>query len=901
MSKQIKTKIQLRYDTLTNWLKTSVANAGGNYVPLKGEMCIAQIDTETEGTTLKPVMFKVGDGTSKFSELAWGSAKAADVYSWAKKSGLPVVSEGNGLFITGISWDSTNNRLKITTSNRIYTDTQQSSFIQVGDGIYINDGVEMDGNFYLGGTFTTPSTIQKDGGQPLSLPDGTEGGTNVIALTSDIPTALKNPNAIKFKNSSGTNVSYDGSSAVDLSGGVYSATRATQDGNGYVISSTYGQLTGDNRWSGSNVFKNGGSVVVEDDNLLKSTTYGLSSIKLDNDDAHTSYNLNFPTLTSNETIATQTYVSDAISGITGYAKLASLNTFTGANEFKNNVSFEGSSSQIEFANTSTGADDYDIRFSSSHVLVRDDSHFYFVDGIWTGGDKGTSGLTNYTNTAIIRNAENASDEKYTINLPSSAGTLALKEDFADSTTSPLKKFTVGIGDDVVQYNGSDTGAFKVEMENTSTSAVTLNQPGGAAKTVVQFMVNKDSSSAKNYYPVKLQLPAADSAVSTTSTNYVSGSAVKTYVDERIADLTGFSIEVPWTAANYASTTAPTAAVLAKVPAVTVYYNNGASTATGTLAATTASTKEHIYLIYHPHDGKDNFDEYVSTGSEWEKIGNTDIDLSNYARTDASNEFISAQNFGTINAYAVDPRGDASHDLGGSSERWRNLYLSGNLSDGTNTVTVADIAKKSDLKSKGSATQPVYFDANGAAQPITYTINKSVPSDAVFTDTKNTAGATNTTTDGAFYIIGASSQGANPTTYSNSDIYFNPADGKIVAKAFSAKATTTSGTQYTTSIAAHGSIDFTIGNVTFTAQLPPESGTLALTSDIPTEANIKSIIETYPGVNKTGTVTSVAADSTYLTGGTITTSGTIGVNTSKFILNDDSEIVILNGGSSTEVI
>lgn len=40
-------------------------------------------------------------------------------------------------------------------------------------------------------------------------------------------------------------------------------------------------------------------------------------------------------------------------------------------------------------------------------------------------------------------------------------------------------------------------------------------------------------------------------------------------------------------------------------------------------------------------------------------------------------------------------------------------------------------------SKGSATKGVYFDANGAAQEMTYTVSKSVPSDAVFTDKGHT--------------------------------------------------------------------------------------------------------------------------------------------------------------------
>lgn len=50
----------------------------------------------------------------------------------------------------------------------------------------------------------------------------------------------------------------------------------------------------------------------------------------------------------------------------------------------------------------------------------------------------------------------------------------------------------------------------------------------------------------------------------------------------------------------------------------------------------------------------------------------------------------------------------------------------------------------------------------------YTVAKSVPSDAVFTDTKNTAGSTDTSSK--IFLIGATSQGANPTTYSHDTAY-----------------------------------------------------------------------------------------------------------------------------------
>ena len=46
---------------------------------------------------------------------------------------------------------------------------------------------------------------------------------------------------------------------------------------------------------------------------------------------------------------------------------------------------------------------------------------------------------------------------------------------------------------------------------------------------------------------------------------------------------------------------------------------------------TTGTKGVIYLVAHAHGTKDNYDEYVwvTSKSAYEKIGNTDVDLSGY--------------------------------------------------------------------------------------------------------------------------------------------------------------------------------------------------------------------------------------------------------------------------------
>lgn len=49
-----------------------------------------------------------------------------------------------------------------------------------------------------------------------------------------------------------------------------------------------------------------------------------------------------------------------------------------------------------------------------------------------------------------------------------------------------------------------------------------------------------------------------------------------------------------------------------------------------------------------------------------------------------------------------------------------------------------------------------------------TVESNVPSNAVFTDTKNTAGSTDTSSK--IFLIGATSQAANPQTYSDNEVY-----------------------------------------------------------------------------------------------------------------------------------
>lgn len=113
--KTFNTRIQLKYDTWQNWNST----AGKAVVLKQGELAIVFVPGETNSaqTTSEPaVLMKVGDGTTKFENLPWTQAKAADVYSWAKAATKPTYSanEISGLdaYISGKVQD-TNTKYQI--------------------------------------------------------------------------------------------------------------------------------------------------------------------------------------------------------------------------------------------------------------------------------------------------------------------------------------------------------------------------------------------------------------------------------------------------------------------------------------------------------------------------------------------------------------------------------------------------------------------------------------------------------------------------------------------------------------------------------------------------------------------------------------------------------------------
>lgn len=96
MANEIKTRIQLKYDTYANWNtsneETQKKHTHGDFVLKAGEIGIAKLVSDTtiplDRQKNAPVLFKVGDDTHAFKDLPWTSALAADVYAWAKAASV---------------------------------------------------------------------------------------------------------------------------------------------------------------------------------------------------------------------------------------------------------------------------------------------------------------------------------------------------------------------------------------------------------------------------------------------------------------------------------------------------------------------------------------------------------------------------------------------------------------------------------------------------------------------------------------------------------------------------------------------------------------------------------------------------------------------------------------------
>lgn len=180
----IRTRIQLKYDLYSNWQASA-------FVPLKGEVCIAEIPNNTSSSGLTPpaIGIKVGDGEHVFSQLPWIQGIAGDVYSWAKAANKPGYAASE---ITMNSFDETpissNVEAVITAiKNRVDALTAGEGSGSIAD--QIASAIEnLDGNITgtpgAGKTFT--AFVESDGVITATFEDIQITESQVTNLTTDL-------------------------------------------------------------------------------------------------------------------------------------------------------------------------------------------------------------------------------------------------------------------------------------------------------------------------------------------------------------------------------------------------------------------------------------------------------------------------------------------------------------------------------------------------------------------------------------------------------------------------------------------------------------------------------------------------------------------------------------------
>lgn len=242
----------------------------------------------------------------------------------------------------------------------------------------------------------------------------------------------------------------------------------------------------------------------------------------------------------------------------------------------------------------------------------------------------------------------------------------------------------------------------------------------------------------------------------------------------------------------------------------------------------------LYLVKTGDETQNLYTEYVYVNEAWEKLGTQKLDLSGYlTKTDASNTYLGK-------------------------------------------TAVASSAAKLNTDA-GSVTQPIYF-SGGVPKATSYTLGKSVPSNAVFTDTNNKTTQTSVTaSDYTNYrpiVWGSSNSGTKgftPTTvtdgvFTSANLYCQPSTGLIHATKFE-------------------------GDLTGTASNASKVNNLTVETAVPANAKFTDTVYTHPSSHAASMITGLAK---------VATSGSYSDLSNKPTIPTIPASLPANGGNSATV-
>lgn len=136
-TKKLNVRIQLRTDTLEEWMKI-----WSEFVPLTGEVCVFQVPVEDgTGNVRNEITTKIGDGVTSLEQLPWHSGLASDVYDWAKQPNPPELNHTHIFIPTG----------NVSINNQIISGKVHSEFKGLESAV--------TGTYTPSGTVTKPNIV----------------------------------------------------------------------------------------------------------------------------------------------------------------------------------------------------------------------------------------------------------------------------------------------------------------------------------------------------------------------------------------------------------------------------------------------------------------------------------------------------------------------------------------------------------------------------------------------------------------------------------------------------------------------------------------------------------------------------------------------------------------------
>ena len=339
----------------------------------------------------------------------------------------------------------------------------------------------------------------------------------------------------------------------------------------------------------------------------------------------------------------------------------------------------------------------------------------------------------------------------------------------------------------------------------------------------------------------------DAAPTASSENYVTSGGVKTYVDNAIAAVKQFQYEV-----------------VSKLPTAS------------------ANTMGKIYLVSDVHNSADNYDEFITLEKDgaysWEKIGNTDIDLTGYVKKDTTIAGVNLQDNITK----------------------AELLTALNVADGATKVDELTVSGWGFTKNEGTVNS---VKMNGKAVAIT---NGAVDLGTVITAHQSLDGKQDKLNDAQLEAVNSGITSGKVSTYDGYAALINGKQGALNETQLDAvnsgitAAKVTKYDGYETSI--NGKQDKITSSNKLSSSLVDGLGAAASkgvdatieanskSTNLPTSQAVESRINAHAGIDKVGTVTSVSAGVGLKITGTESVTPTVEI--------DEATVFVFDCGSAT---